>query len=153
MDRSRGKSLQSYVQPNNVYAEPSPAGLSLSSECFQSGINQKLDRMITLVLEQKTVSEKLKEETSELRKEVAAIKSELSGIKQVSPSESSASSSVIKKKIPSQLSVSLRFLLLVLVTFHVCKFEWSTVLQLTVKQLHEKYDEDKQFNGSKEYVL
>ena len=92
-------------------------------------------------------NEKLKEETSELRKEVAAIKSELSGIKQVSPSESSASSCVIKKKIPSQLSVSLRFLLLVLVTFHVCKFELSTVLQLTVKQLHKKYDEDNQLEA------
>ena len=76
--------------------------------------NQKLDQIATLVSKQNDISEQLKKETSDLRKEIATLKSELAGIKQQvsSPSNSSTSAGcATRKKIPSQLSVSLKFVL------------------------------------------
>ena len=75
---------------------------------YCSGMNQKLDRMVTLILEQKEVSKNIQKETNDLRREVATLMMEVSVVKEKVekqvPNDSSTSSK--QKKIPSQLSVS-----------------------------------------------
>ena len=94
-----------YRDPASAAAVPSTIAPP-TSDLF----NQKLDQIATLVSKQNDISEQLKKD---LRKEIATLKSELAGIKQVSsPSNSSTSAGcATRKKIPSQLSVSLKFVL------------------------------------------
>ena len=98
----------------DMYGDPAAAVPSTVAPPTSNVFNQKLDRIATLVSKQNTISEQLKQETSDLRKEVATLKSELAGIKQQVSSPSNSSTSVdcaIRKKIPSQLSVSLKYIL------------------------------------------
>ena len=103
----------------------------ISQFYYQGAIGHRLDQVVTLILEQKTVSEDIKKETSALRKEIDSLKSEVSLVKEdlkqkTSPSCSADSSSgSVRKKIPSQLSVSLHIELWVLrVGVCVCLCVW-----------------------------
>lgn len=101
----RYASSNSSVGTGSMYEFPSgPQDLSA-----QEGMNQKLDRVVTLILEQRTISNNIQKETSDLRKEVALLNTELTTLKQnvEAMKDSPTSSSSVRKKIPSQLSVSI----------------------------------------------
>lgn len=72
---------------------------------IQTGMNQKLDRLVTLVLEQKEVSGSIQKETNELKKVVASLTTELSVVKEKLEQPNISPNNTVKR-IPSQLSVS-----------------------------------------------
>lgn len=72
------------------------------------GIEQKLDMVVSLVLEQKAISAKIEKDTNDLKGDFGSLVSDVAYLKgkvEHSANGSSASGSV-QKKIPSQLSVS-----------------------------------------------
>lgn len=83
----------------SMYEFPSASGQ------FHEATNQKLDRVVSLLLEQRTVSNNLQMETNELRKQVASLRTEVSSIKE-QVDQQTPSSSGGRQKIPAQLSVS-----------------------------------------------
>lgn len=74
----------------------------------QGGVNQKLDRVVSLILEQKEVTSTIKREMSELRKEVASLMTKVSVSQQKQKMSDDSPTSTIRKKVPSQLSVSIK---------------------------------------------
>ena len=76
---------------------------------FQTGMNQKLDRMVTLILEQKDLTASIQKETNDLRREVATLTSEVLAMKEKVDNQilNDSPTSSSRKKIPSQLSVSI----------------------------------------------
>lgn len=91
-----------------------PAMTPPSTPSFLSGqrsqsinINQKLDLMLSMFMEQKNAIEETKATTEQLQKQFTSLSSDMAEVKGKMESISSAPKVIGKKKIPSQLSVSL----------------------------------------------
>ena len=83
----------------NIYEFPSG---SQQDVCSQEGMNQKLDRMVSLMLEQRQISNNIQKETNELREEVASLTTELASVKQkVEATKDSSTGSSVRKKLPT----------------------------------------------------
>lgn len=72
------------------------------------GIEQKIDRMVSLMLEQNTISSNIQSETIKLTKVVESLTADITYVKKKVESSTydSSNSGSIRKKIPSELSVS-----------------------------------------------
>lgn len=73
-----------------------------------NGIEQKLDMVLSHILEQKEISGKIENETKDLRSIVDTLVSDLSHLKEkIEHPSVNGSSTSVRKKIPTELSVSL----------------------------------------------